>query len=155
MAERRKETRRAMARVGVCASDIVFLGLPDGCLPVHTHECRQMIQRELERNGPFDLVIAPAASDDHPDHRAVARALARCRTAGVRLAYQVWPVKRTPRRSSLLLPSSLSEYAKRLILQSYRTQCGLVRDDPNGFEMSHDEIAAFAHPVEIFSYVRQ
>ena len=41
--------------------------------------------------------------------------------------------------------------AKRFAIQSYRTQAGRITDDPRGFAMTRQQIAAFSRPVETFA----
>ena len=74
VAERRRESRRALLMLGVSARDLRCLALPDGDLPRHVAEAVRHLRRLSAR---ADLIVGPAADDAHPDHRAVAAALDR------------------------------------------------------------------------------
>ncbi|WP_425230837.1 PIG-L deacetylase family protein [Sphingomonas sp.] len=149
--ERRRETRRAVRRTGVSAGRIAFLNLPDGGLQVETVRTRRVIAAALRRTPKPALVVAPAAGDDHPDHRIVAAAVAAARMAGVRmLSYPVWPAGGRLRGARRLPLSAQQRLAKRHALCSYRTQTGRITDDPGGFTMTRKQIAAFSRPVETF-----
>lgn len=147
VAERRRETRRVMHAVGVQAGDIAFLGLPDGGLSaLHGRRARAMTRAMAASR--TDLILLPAAEDDHPDHRAVAAAAARARTPGARrFAYLVWSrgAPRGPLHGFPVRPP-----AKRAAIARYRTQMGAIRDDPGGFAIAPHELGAFSRPVEYF-----
>lgn len=150
VAERQRETRRALRRLGVTAREIVFLGLPDGALSQVPGDCRRAVRREIARRRPLDLLVGPADDDHHPDHRAVAAAMAGSGTAARRLAYRIWPAWRERRGRSLRLPVGAATVGKRQLIRCYRTQCGAIGDDPGGFSIARHELDAFSHPVEWF-----
>lgn len=152
--ERRRETLRALRRLGVGAGAVRFLGLPDGRLPDCARECRRLLGRAARRIARLDLVVGPAGDDDHGDHRGVAEALRATRlTAARRLSYKVWPADGGARGAALVLDPA-TRLAKRHAIRSYRTQTGLIDDDPAGFAMSARQIAAFSRPRELFREVR-
>ncbi|MDY0959603.1 PIG-L family deacetylase [Sphingomonas sp. CFBP8993] len=150
IAARERESRYALRRLRVGRRDVTFLRLPDGALPAQQDRCHQRLDRGLRRLGRIDLLVGPAASDAHPDHRAVAAVLARFRFAGRRLAYRVWPPQRATghRCRCISLPGGAA--AKRSLIGTHRTQLGAIRDDPQGFTIARHELAVFAHPVERF-----
>ena len=150
--ERRRETRRAMARAGLRAADIAYLGLPDGGLAALEVRGWRPIARALGRRRAPGLLVGPSVADAHPDHVAVARSLASLRLPRTRrLAYRVWPVAGA---RSLHCSSAVrirgNPLAKRSVLRLYRTQTGVIIDSPIGFAMSGAERARFAHPCEWF-----
>ena len=150
---RRRESLLALRRLGIPAGNVRFLGLPDGALPQHLPRCRQLVRRAV---GPGqNLIVGPAATDAHPDHRAVAMALGRGFGAARRLSYHVWP----PRAGAIARGRRVSmrggHAAKRSLLRLYRTQLGAITDDPTGFTIARHELAAFAHPLETFVEVRR
>lgn len=147
VAERRRETLAAMRGIGVSAADVGFLGLPDGGL-AGTRGARALLAKMARASG-CDLIVLPAADDDHPDHRAVAAALAR--SAVRRLDYLVWPNRRTPsRRADRYVKLGQFAAAKRGAIKRYRTQMGAIRDDPGGFAIARGELARFARGIECF-----
>jgi LmbE family N-acetylglucosaminyl deacetylase len=151
VAERQRETLRAMRQLKVMASDVRFLGLPDGsvgCEPAHA----QAIGRAARHTANLALIVAPAPDDAHPDHRAVAAALARTVLPGVRrLSYLVWGKARRGRPLVL----GLAQANKRAAILRYRTQAGLIIDDPAGFTIAPHELSAFARPAEILREERR
>ncbi|WP_370328074.1 PIG-L deacetylase family protein [Euzebya sp.] len=70
-ATRREESIAALAEIGVPATAIDRLGLPDGGVADHEHALADAL---VERLGPDDLVAVPHRRDGHPDHEAAARA---------------------------------------------------------------------------------
>jgi LmbE family N-acetylglucosaminyl deacetylase len=152
VAARRRESRRALRRLGVCAGEVRMLGLPDGRLDAHEGTARRRLRRIVARWRP-DLIVGPAAEDAHPDHRAVARSLDAVAPAVRRLAYRVWPVRGRRRTASGLLRVRGGAPAKRSLIALHRTQLGAIRDDPAGFAIAAHELRAFAHPLERFATV--
>lgn len=150
-AERRRETLRAMRQLKVMAGDVRFLGLPDGQVGQdRTHG--QAIGRAARRTAKLALIVAPAAGDAHPDHRAVAAAMGRTILPGVRrLSYLVWGQGR--RGQPLFLGADHAN--KRAAILRYRTQTGLITDDPAGFSIAPHEVRAFARPAEFYREERQ
>ena len=154
IAERRRETRRAMRRLGVPAGAIEFLGLPDGGLSREGERCRRAVIRAIAHHRRLDLLVGPSARDGHPDHRAVAAAMAAAPRGARRLTYPVWPPARRGSARLSGLPAGAAVVGKRSLIRCYRTQCGAVRDDAAGFSIARHELDAFAHPVELFREVR-
>lgn len=149
--EREKETRRAVRQIGITTPQVTFLRLPDGSLKAESAVARRCIARALRRAPKPLLVVAPAASDDHPDHRVVAAAVAAVRLPGVRcLAYPVWPAGVRLGGARHLALTAQQRLAKRHAIRSYRTQTGRITDDPAGFAMTPAQIAAFSRPIETF-----
>lgn len=149
--ERQQESRRAMRRVGVAAGSIKFLGLPDGALASVAPLSRRRIAAAVRAAPRPLLVLTPAASDHHPDHRVTADAIGTAARAGVRhLAYPVWPAGARLRGARTLGLSTQERLAKRCAIRGYRTQAGRITDDPAGFAMTRAQIAAFSRPVETF-----
>ncbi len=153
--ERRRETLRAMRRLGVTRGGIRFLGLPDGRLPDGARACRDGLGRAARRVARLDLLVGPAIDDDHGDHRCVAEALRATRLPGARrLSFKVWPADCRARRGRALLLGPATRLAKRHAIRGYRTQTGLIADDPAGFAISGRQLAAFSRPRELFREAR-
>ncbi|MEH3039117.1 MAG: PIG-L family deacetylase [Sphingomonas paucimobilis] len=147
--ERQRETRRAMQRIGVKAGAITFLGLPDGRLGEHAAEVCRGIAHAVRRLPAPVLALSPLLSDAHPDHRVVA-AEARRRAGICWWRYPVWPAGLRWRGARALPLTAQERLAKRHAIRSYLTQAGRITDDPNGFAMSRQQIAAFSRPQEVF-----
>jgi N-acetylglucosamine malate deacetylase 1 len=67
---RRAEAEAAMTYLGIAASNLHFLNLPDGRLQHHKSRLRQNLLKLIEKIQP-DHVLAPFRFDRHPDHLAV------------------------------------------------------------------------------------
>lgn len=155
VAERRRESRRTLRRIGVAAAAVTFLDLPDGRLNTHTAAARRGLSHALGHVGSA-LIAAPAASDDHPDHRTVAACVAALRRPNLRrLAYPVWPAGLRPAGARCLFLTAQERLAKRHAVRSYRTQAGRIMDDPAGFAMTRRQISAFTRQQEVFVEVQQ
>lgn len=153
--ERKRETKRAMKRLRVVASQISFLGFPDSNLTGVAEQCRRAVQREIARRPHLDLVIGPALDDDHPDHRTVAAAMMRSRCSARQLAYRVWPPSSGSEGIRHVIANRSSQVSKRSLILGYRTQCGAIKDNGQGFCISRSELAAFSRPIECFIEVRK
>lgn len=86
---RRHELAQALRALGLHASDVTPVGLPDG--EVRGHEAA-LVAVLADMLGPGDGVLAPWTGDAHPDHDACGRAAqAAARRRGARfLQYPVW-----------------------------------------------------------------
>lgn len=154
VAERRRETRRVLRRIGVCAGAIRFLGLPDGAIDdMH----RAPLARAIRAGARPGLIALPDPSDAHEDHRAVAQIVRGVATPGTRrLHYLVWPDRALVRPMATHgLPLGGARAAKRGAIRRYRTQMGAVVDDPAGFAISRRELAAFTRPIELYREARR
>lgn len=155
VAERRREVRRAMAALPIGPRAIRFLDLPDGMLGHDEARLTRALGRALACRRRPDLVVGPVAGDAHPDHRAVALALARIRPRGERrLGYQVWPEGgRGSAHGFRVALDGVGCCRKRRIVRGYRTQAGLVTDAEAGFAMTARHLRAFVRPQEHFAWL--
>lgn len=150
VAERRRESRRVLRQIGVTADAVTFLDLPDGGLEARVAAARRGLARAVMAPGPT-LVVSPSGCDDHPDHRVVAACVDAIRRPGLRrLAYPVWPAGAKVAGAGSLFLTAQERLAKRRAVRSYRTQAGRITDDPAGFSMSREQIAAFTRAQERF-----
>jgi LmbE family N-acetylglucosaminyl deacetylase len=150
VAERRRESRRVLRQIGVAANAVTFLDLPDGRLHTRAAAARRGLARAIARRGPT-LVVSPSLRDDHKDHRTVAACVEALQRPGLRtLAYPVWPAGLTVAGSAALFLTAQERLAKRRAVRSYRTQTGRITDDPAGFAMTRQQIAAFTSAREVF-----
>lgn len=153
VAERRRETLRAMAMAGVSRQRVDHLDLPDGGLRSLERQQIEAALRRLRRRPEPDLLVVPSVFDDHPDHRVVARL---CDTAWPkrvrRLRYVVWPdtrdKARAPRSDFTVAGCALR---KRFSMRRYRTQTGIITDDPNGFSLTPAMLARMCRNDERFA----
>lgn len=150
IAARARESLHALRRLGVCRKEVTFLRLPDGGLSARGARCRPVLNQALQRLGQMDMLVGPALTDAHPDHRAVAMVLRDHRFGGRRLTYQVWPPQRRMAARGRAVVMMGGAAAKGSLIRSHRTQLGAITDDPQGFSIAAHELAVFAHPVEYF-----
>jgi LmbE family N-acetylglucosaminyl deacetylase len=150
IAARSRESLSALRRLGVAPDHVTFLGLPDGGLSARAGLCRQRLSRAIRQCRDLDMLVGPAMTDAHPDHRAVAAALRDTRFAGRRMTYQVWPPQRARVARGRTVTLAGGAAAKRSLIRMHRTQLGAITDDPHGFAIACHELAVFAHPVEQF-----
>ncbi|HET7312783.1 PIG-L family deacetylase [Salinisphaera sp.] len=156
IAARRAECRRGLSRAGVRARSIRYLAHRDATLARYDPRRRRRLARDIAHGPAPDLLVVPTHADDHPDHRAVARACRgiwpECRR---RLAYPVWPRPghRPPRLSLFLTLGPQLRRMKQSALHCHATQTGAIDDDPNGFTMSPEQRARFCRAVERFERV--
>lgn len=153
IAERRRETLRAMAALGVPPCRVRFLGLPDGGLPAAEPSLRRRLGHAVLGRAAPDLIVGPTAEDAHADHRAVAHALCHLPRRGERrIGYQVWPEGAARALRGLAVPLDAGARAtKRRVVRSYRTQAGRIADAEAGFAMTHRHLRAFVRPTERFT----
>lgn len=136
---RRTEMVAATAHLAPRAT-IRWLGRPDGALAAHEDDLADAIGRLVGTTATGTLVAAPWRADGHPDHQAVARAVARA-TAGsdaVVVEFPIWawlwatpddPRLRPDR--VLVLPLAGPEWhRKQRAMAEHRSQIASLGDDP-------------------------
>jgi LmbE family N-acetylglucosaminyl deacetylase len=89
---RRSECLEACRRLGIDKQDVQFLGFPDGALDQYAAEVKSAIAHALVTR-PAEMFV-PSAIDAHPDHRALALAVAGLPRDTLHdvevLAYPIW-----------------------------------------------------------------
>ena len=163
---REGEALNALDILGVDATDVSFLRLPDTRVPVPASEnfaeAVALVREQLERLRP-QTVLVPWRRDPHGDHRAtwhLLRAAVDQHEAPVRwLEYPVWVWEST---QSDDLPTAadgswfrvdVSEFLsqKRRAIAAHVSQTTpLIDDDPEGFTLSPAMIRHFTQPYEYF-----
>lgn len=149
---RRRETLAAVRLAGLFAGSVRFLNYPDGTLPELDASGLRLLSARLAAGPQPDLVIRPSLCDTHPDHRIVAETSRLAWPPVVpQITYQVWPEGRCPPggRPFRLGPDLP---VKRSALRLYRTQTGLITDDPTGFCMDRDLLRSFSGPAEWYGH---
>lgn len=159
---RETEARQAVAALGVPASAIRFLGLPDAAAPQHgpAFEAAVAALEDIVRTHRIATLFATWEHDPHCDHVAAHRiaAATAARTEIRHLAYPVWGwtlpddqlFPEQPLRGARLdvarhLP------AKRQAIAAHGSQRGMViDDDPDGFVLPPNLLAVFDAPYETF-----
>lgn len=135
---RKSETINAMKLAGVGKGSIEFLGLPDGGLDTLSRDQYRAAVTSLRRRPVPDLLILPTVNDDHPDHRNTAHMCHGAWSASIpRLCYKVWPsthICPLDRQDQTEIIGNVT--AKRLAISRYKTQLGLIDDDPDGFSLT-------------------
>ncbi len=160
---REAETRTALSILGL-SEPPVFLGLPDADTPNITDPAHRaavtMLRGLIEQCRP-GLVLTTWRREPHCDHRYAYRlAHEATRATASRLAeYFVW-TKINGAAGDQPLPGEAETVVldidsvrerKRQALLAYESQLGrLIDDDPSGFVLTDDELAAMTGPVETY-----
>jgi LmbE family N-acetylglucosaminyl deacetylase len=148
---RERETLCAMRRAGVRKNEVRFLRYGDSALCDLDRAGRRALRRDLQRMPQPDLVVRPSRADHHIDHRIVGEACEAAWPGRVRqLTYLVWPEQGARFQARYAVPLGPLRELKRAAIMAYRSQTGLIDDDPNGFCIDQKTIARFCGPVERF-----
>ncbi len=148
-AQRRAEAARSLATLGVGGDETMFLGFPDaGLLPLWNQRdpaALAAFARALAA-WPPTLLVTPAASDRHPDHRATfalaQAALARNGQSPAQISYLIhrpW-FRRAPVLDVALSLTPEQQAAKLRAILNHETQ----------MRLSRRRFTSFAKPVEMF-----
>ncbi len=161
---RAAETQAAMAILGVAATEITCLHLPDGAVPTAGEDFYAAVDRCRSYLAAFppQLVLLPWRADPHPDHRATWQILTAALTASQiaprTIEYPIWDWDPAQRQASDLaaiepwrLDISTVVDCKQQAIAAYRSQTtDLIDDDPTGFHLSPELLSNFAQPWEIY-----
>lgn len=161
---RQAETQAALAHLGVKATDITFLQLPDGSIPTvespdfqaAVARCRAYLAAWMPR-----AIFLPWRCDPHPDHRAtwnlIQTALATMNRSPRIIEYPIWdwdPEQRgavTHQVVAWRLDIQTVVEQKQTAIAAYRSQTtNLIDDDPEGFQLTPEMLANFARPWEVY-----
>jgi LmbE family N-acetylglucosaminyl deacetylase len=131
---RRFELRNALRALGVEASSIIRLGLPDGRVAEHW----QIVQRAVRRLSANATIIAPFEWDGHPDHEAVGQVCLEVASSHrVPIArYPIWawhhaqPKDFADSRWGVFDLSDEAQQAKAQALRCYNSQLQSHRGEP-------------------------
>lgn len=158
---RRVETRNAVAALGLASARVVFMGLPDGAAPREGTEMADAAATlaRIAREHRAGTILASWEHDPHPDHVA-AHAIARraATLTGARLlAYPVWGWALPPRQrlrvgaiAGARLDIAAHLPAKRRAIAAHASQHGaVIADDPRGFRLPPELLAAVDQPFEV------
>lgn len=159
---RESETLAAMSLLGVEASDVTFLGLPDGAIPT---QASAQVKDAVAKCRP-NTIFLPVRYDPHPDHRATWQ-LIHATLVDLPLPriieYPIWDWD-TSQRGNLPEPDMVRAWRldisqvvelKQQAIAAYRSQTtDLIDDDPEGFRLTPEMLANFTHPWEVYLEVQ-
>ena len=160
---RESESRAAAEMLGLSAVNVVFLRQPDGFLPHEGPEGARLVG-ELDdivsANGIATIFVTWAA-DPHPDHSAAANLvmqLAAQRKDLAVFAYPIWGLTldsqtsiTAPFAPALRLEVRPVRGLKRKAVACFASQiAGVIDDDPDGFQLSVDDLDRFCSDFETF-----
>ena len=162
---REAETVAAARCLGLGASRIAFLRLPDTAAPTHGLNFAAAVAtvgRHIREAG-CRSVVASWRHDPHCDHEAAALiAAAAAREAGIpHWSYPVWgrtlpPDTPVGAATGVRLDVTQWQAAKRRAVECHRSQwAGLITDDPTGFQMQPTFMALFDTAFELFMVAPQ
>jgi LmbE family N-acetylglucosaminyl deacetylase len=155
---RRGEAIEATAALGVPASDVLFLDLPDGGVPTGGERFEAAVARVVDARAGrrTGAILSAWGLDPHCDHAAaavLARAL-RDRLGAARLLfYPVWGWTLPHEAFAAVRGARLEIGAylprKRAAIAAHRSQLGgVVHDAPDGFTLDPAFLAVFDLPFE-------
>lgn len=163
---REAETLCAMTLLGVESSAVTFLQLPDGAIPtpesVDSQDAIAKCRAYLEAFTP-KIIFLPWRYDPHSDHRAtwqlIRAALLPLPDQPRIIEYPIWDWDEQQRgdlsEAQLLTAWRLDIQQvltlKQKAIAAYRSQItDLIDDDPEGFRLTPEMLANFAHPWEVY-----
>lgn len=155
---RESETLAAMSLLGVEASDVTFLGLPDGAIATQPSA---QVKDAVAKCCP-NTIFLPLRYDPHPDHRAtwqlIQNTLVDLPLPRI-IEYPIWDWD-TKQRGNLPEPDRVRAWRldisqvvelKQQAIAAYRSQTtNLIDDDPEGFRLTPEMLANFTHPWEVY-----
>lgn len=163
---RESETISALAVLGVDATAVTFLRLPDGAVPTQEPEFGQAVascSNYLTQVAP-QLIFLPLRYDPHSDHRAswklIYTALANLNLSSRLIEYPIWDWDETQRGNLPNLPSWRLDISsvvelKQQAIALYRSQTtNLIDDDPEGFCLTPEMLTNFTRPWEVYMVTR-
>lgn len=153
---RRRELASAMQALGMDATHVSALGIPDGTVARHEPDLAAHLAGRLL---PGDVVVAPWVHDAHPDHEAVGRAAtAAALNCGARaLQYPVWawhwldPAAASgpwPNAQRISLCAD-SQARKQRAMAAFATQTGTVGDLECEPILPEHVLSRFRRPYEV------
>ncbi|WP_426805201.1 PIG-L deacetylase family protein [Stenotrophomonas sp. SrG] len=153
---RRRELANAMQALGMDATHVTALGLPDGGIARHETDLASHLAAWLS---PGDVVVGPWVHDAHPDHEAAGRAArAAAASCGARfLQYPVWawhwldaeaPVGPWSSAQRIALCAD-SQARKRQAMAAFATQTGEVAGLDREPVLPDHVLARFRRPFEV------
>jgi LmbE family N-acetylglucosaminyl deacetylase len=156
---RAAEACSAVAYLGLPATRLVFLDLPDTAAPHSGCSFDAVVARLqtlVNAEAHCTRIVAPWIGDPHCDHQAAAKIAAS--TGMDHVAYPVWgwtmadeaPVA-APVAKGYRLDIAAHLPAKRQAIKAHRSQYGgLIRDDPDGFTLPPGLLTVFDQSAETF-----
>ncbi|MBE9189485.1 PIG-L family deacetylase [Gloeocapsopsis crepidinum LEGE 06123] len=161
---RESETRTALSILGVNA--VTFFRLQDGAVPhrnASDFDTAVACLRDYLSSRNFKSLFLPWRYDPHPDHRATWELLtAAIYTANLsvrQIEYLIWDWDPLQRKDATL-PGNVEPWRldistvidlKQQAIAAYRSQTtDLIDDDPEGFRLTPQMLAHFAHSWELY-----
>lgn len=160
---RERESREALAEIGLPLDNAISMGLPDGGLSRAGGELAHRLEQETRRIRP-DFILVPFRYDLHSDHVAVQRAIRDLKRAGridgIILEYFIyvrWRLiggrdirRRIPKRMMLEIDISSVSSAKRSALCRYRSQTSILYSWQEGPILTEERVQQRCFEPECF-----
>jgi LmbE family N-acetylglucosaminyl deacetylase len=152
-ARRAIERTDALGALGLGPCTVVRIGAPDSGCADHVGEIADAVQDVL-RDG--DLVVGPSAADRHPDHVAVAAAVARAVAALGTVGWEAptWALVHgtAPAPQRALDLDDVAWAAKRRAIGAFRSQLEALGPHPDDGPVVHPhELVAMLRRTEVFT----
>ena len=162
IALRQREAFAAAEILGIARSDLHFMGMRDTAAPHDGTDFAEAVDRIAGTIAEYTkpVIFAPWAHDPHGDHQAVhkmAREVARTLRAR-HLSYVVWgwtlpaaKVLDTIEVAGWRFQVDDPQDRKSRALRAYQSQIsGMIDDDPTGFRLDPETLAAMVSDHEVF-----
>jgi LmbE family N-acetylglucosaminyl deacetylase len=158
---RERETREAVAHLGLPPEHVLFLRYPDTQAPAEGRRLRMAadVVAALARAHGCRSILSSWVHDPHCDHAAAHRIAALAARDGG-LAHRSFPVWGLTLPPDALVPAHPRgcrldvapwRAAKQQAIRAHASQwAGVITDDPDGFQMQPEFMALFDAPWEIF-----
>ena len=161
---REREAAEALSALCVAAGAATFLGLRDGSVPDAASDgfgdAVAIVRAHIQTFAPTTILL-PWRRDPHPDHRATS-GIVRAAVASLPVRLVEYPIWAWERATGEDLPQPGEAHGWRLDIRSVQAQkqaaiachrsqvTHMIDDDPDGFWLSPEVLAHFAHPWEVF-----
>lgn len=123
--DRAAEARQAASAFAGPDADICVLELPDGRLPAHWDQVKEVLE-DVSRGLSPDLVLAPRTDDAHQDHRTLAEIVPTVFRAALVLGYEIHKQDGDRGRCNVYVPMDAEVVQRKwdLLDTSYPSQRG-------------------------------
>ncbi|MPY86047.1 MAG: hypothetical protein GEV00_23020, partial [Actinophytocola sp.] len=133
-----------------CAVLISTAGLPDGRLPAHWDEVKELLEESAGRRNA-DLVLAPRCDDAHQDHRTVAELVPTVWRDHLVLGYEIPKWDGDVGNPSLYVSLTAAQMREKVefLHKAYPSQSGRDWFDVHDGEGDPDVVASEGRPVSV------
>lgn len=124
--DERQQEALAAAEAFAPGSTSRFGGLPDGRLPAHWAQVKQLLEDVAAEDGPPDLIFAPRRDDAHQDHRLISELVPTVWRNALVMEYEIpkWDGDLGPVSTYVAIPEATARRKFDLLDRVYLSQLG-------------------------------